>query len=114
MSGFWRLFGPLAFFRLKPLPTAGSWRRLAHYWRTLLPLGESPQAVVLPATSAILAVATIESYINELVGMAPFGDSPTEKEPLQQELRQLGTDVVAKLRRLRALSANSDGFPRTY
>jgi hypothetical protein len=72
---------------------------------------QQPDSMALPATTAILAVATIESYVNELNAIGPpFGSSPTEKEQLQHDFRRLGRDVVAKVRRLRELAANPDGL----
>jgi hypothetical protein len=104
-TGGWELEGP-------PMIVGDEIRLIPHmadsYFGLLEALVASsernPGVVATPATAAIVAVATLESYLNELINITTFDGAEEGNDRIKAGLRKHGTDVPAKLAAVRSLS----------
>lgn len=62
-----------------------------------------PESISYPAGSIIIAVACIESYMNELVFMA-YGASTRENDEIKRSFAKLSTDILKKIKFLKGLA----------
>jgi hypothetical protein len=77
----------------------------------LIPGSESnPNEPAFPATAAIVAVATLESYVNELVAITGFDEVAETNDRIKAGLRKHGADLPGKLLGIRGRAAHPERF----
>jgi hypothetical protein len=74
-----------------------------------------PGRLEFPAGLSFAAVATLESYMNEVISMRAFlpGQTDAEQEPARRRVRGPRADVVGRLRRLREEAKRPDALPES-